>query len=207
MKQFCEICMLFLMILIGMFYNSTAEAIDCATGKPQIAIDGSNKIAAVWEASDFNNQSLTIQATYGNEFPVDMVEITDPKLFQAQNPLIAASSSKLATTKAAATWISRDLTTKNKVIQATILTSLGWNMHPVTLSLNDGSEQVSKDHKITISSDGMTIVTSWTSYFPSLKKSHACCSFSTNGGLTWSKPVKLKMKVSLPDDQKLTVEQ
>ena len=158
-----------------------------------------------WESSDPALSNSSIQGSYGNGFPGEIIEITDPKLFDAQNPLIAFSTSPLATTKAAATWIAKDLKTNNKVIQAAILTTLGWNNQPITLSENDGSEQVFKDHKIFISSDGRTIVANWTSFFPNLVNSIACCSISTNGGITWSKPAKLsKIKEALSEEQQQT---
>ena len=171
--------------------ESSAEALYSSTSKAQIGIDGSNKIAAIWEASSQEQVNTSIQGSYGNSISENAINITDPKLFRVQRPLIATSSSIKATTKAAAVWIATDLTTNNKVIQATILNALGWNNQPVTLSYNDGTEQPCKDYQINISADGKTIVVSWSSYFPSSLDTIACCSVSRDGGLTWKKPENL----------------
>lgn len=168
--------------------ESSAEALHSFTGKSQIGIDGANKIVAVWESSGMQQANASIQGAYGPSTPDEAINITDPKLFSARRPLLATSSSVRATTKAAAVWMAKDLTTNHKVIQATTLNALGWNNQPATLSYNDGTEEPFNDYQINISADGKTIVVSWTAYFPSLMDTIACAAISKDGGLTWSKP-------------------
>ena len=173
------------------FWKSSANAAFLYPSKPQLSIDGSGKVICLSKAVDSKTLQTTIQGSWGNSFPSQMTSITDPEKFHVRDPILTSSSSAKATTKAAAVWMAKDLTTENHVIQGTLLTALGWKIPAFTLSLNDKSEQPRNDYQVTISQDGETIIVTWSSFIQSLNDTVPRCVMSKNGGLTWSPPVNM----------------
>lgn len=173
----------------SVFCSSLSAAEPTYSAGAKIKIDTSGMIAGVWESMDTPSQQYYINSSYGTAtFPGTETMLTDPNLFYAHDPKIVVPTSDSATTKAVAIWMAEDLGTKNILIQATILTVLGWNTNILTLSFNDGSEKPNKDYEASISSDGLQIAVIWSAYAESTRQTTLRCATSSNGGLTWNIP-------------------
>lgn len=178
----------YIMLSIACFWSGDVHSVSTYSSNAKIGMDGSGNIVAVWEAFNLNARAYCINGTFGSSFPNTITQISDPSLYNALSPILVPSRSSKATTKAVAVWLANDLSTTNKVIQASICTVLSWNTIPSNLSLNDGSEVPNNDFQATISDDGNTIVITWSSYFPNIQNTVGRFVQSTNGGLTWSSP-------------------
>lgn len=171
---------------VGFVYLSSLAAEGDYSANPKIGIVASGQLAGVWDSFDQKTQQYCIKACYGSID--DVTVISNPSLYCAREPKIAVSNSNKAIIKAVAVWIARDLATKNDLIQATILTTLGWSDKPTVLSKNDGSEKPNHDFEVSMLGDKQQIVVTWSAYMPYTKDTVVRCAISNNGGLIWDSP-------------------
>ncbi len=159
---------------------------------PDVRIDGSGNVAAVWLEDDGANNF--IQGLYGPAASTPAgspVEISNPGIYNAANPILLATSTGTpgpGGASAVAIYSAIDTNTGNSVILASIATTSGWNTTPVLLSADDGSEYPNTDYRVTISDDGTQIVVNWSAYLITPGQNLVRFSVSTDGGATFTGP-------------------
>lgn len=153
-------------------------------GYPQIGVDGSNNIAAVWR-TDLNTGLSKIQGVYGPPGTLGTATDLSDATSNAITPQLAVSTSSQATTKAAAIWQAKD-SSGNFVIQVATYNSIsGWSSS-TTLSATDGSEMIREIYHVSISPDGSTIGANWAATMVLTGNTVIRYAYSTNGGVNWT---------------------
>lgn len=185
MRSFIKVSQLICMASFASILYTSLEASCDYAANPKAGVTSSGALACVWESYDQTTNQSFIKGSYGSDLASNVVQITDSALFSAYSPKISVSTSGGSVTKAVAAWMARDKVTNNLIIQTTVLTALGWNQNPKTLSNNDGSEKPNNDYDVSISPDGYQIMITW-STLTSNGENVLRYALSSDGGLTWS---------------------
>jgi hypothetical protein len=187
MKIFQKLNNNFVIYFLTIIFSIGSENfIECTQVTPKAKFDGLDNLAVVWVENDDGGNNV-LMGTYGPTFPTSGTALTSNTAFNVGTPRLVTSTVTPTGATAVAVYTAVDVTTSNTVVVASIATSpTGWNSTPIILSLDDGTEFPNDDYRVSMSTDGETIVVSWSSFSTTIDDNILRASVSTDGGTTFT---------------------